>query len=78
MATNFNISSRQGFKSYGLLGAFRGLLMTIPCQSLPDPCLSFTILNSTIQRIVLVRYLQFLSEETLRNSLKATSLSSSV
>ena len=48
LATNFNISSRQGFKFYGLLGAFRGLLMTIPCQSLPDPCLNFTI-NASMQ-----------------------------
>ena len=43
MATNFNVSSRQGFKFYSLSGAIMGLLMTIPCLSLSDPCLSFTI-----------------------------------
>ena len=37
VATNFNVSSWQRFKLYGLSGAFRGLLMTIPCLSLPDP-----------------------------------------
>ena len=36
VATNFNVSSRQGSKFYGLSGAFRGLLMTIPCLSLPE------------------------------------------
>ena len=38
VATNFNVSLRQEFKFKGLSGAFRGLLMTIPCLSLPDPC----------------------------------------
>ena len=42
VATNFNVSSRKGFQFFGLLGATRGLLLTILCRFLPDPCLSFT------------------------------------
>ena len=37
VATNFNVSSRQGSRLLGLSP------FTIPCPSLPDPCLSFTI-----------------------------------
>ena len=38
VATNFSVSSWQGFKA---LRPFA--LRAIPCRSLPDPCLSFTI-----------------------------------
>jgi len=37
VATNYNVSSRQGSRLLGLSP------FTIPCLSLPDPCLSFTI-----------------------------------
>ena len=37
VATKFSVSSRQGFKLEGISP------FTIPCLSLPDPCLSFTI-----------------------------------
>ena len=39
VATNFCVSSRQGFKLWGLPP------FANPCRSLPDPCLSFTIYN---------------------------------
>ena len=39
VATNFSVSSRQGFK---LLGLSPYAILAFPCHSLPDPCLSFT------------------------------------
>ena len=45
VATNFNVSSMQGFKPQGLSP------FTIPCLSLPDPCLSFTI-NKSIDNVL--------------------------
>ena len=39
VATNYSVSSRQGSRLLGLSP------FTIPCLSLPDPCLSFTIYN---------------------------------
>ena len=71
VATNFNVSSRQGFQFYCLLGAFRGLLMTIPCQSLlPDPCLSFT------KRKIFTKYVLFMSIYTSGNNLQLDLLES--
>ena len=57
VATYFNVSSRQGsFKAFCLMGhplpiladpclTLAGPSFANPCRSLPDPCLSFTILN---------------------------------
>ena len=42
VATNYNVSSRQGSRLLGLSPS------TIPCLSLPDPCLSFTINNNML------------------------------
>ena len=39
VATNYSVSSRQGSRLLGLSPS------TIPCLSLPDPCLSFTLHN---------------------------------
>ena len=40
VATNFNVSSRQKFKFYGLSVAFKGLLVA-------NPCLNITKTNRT-------------------------------
>ena len=43
VATNYNVSSRQKFKFYGLSVAFKGLLMANPCLNF---CLRITTFST--------------------------------
>ena len=43
VATNFNVSSRQKFKFYGLSVAFKGLLVANPCLNF---CLRITTFST--------------------------------
>ena len=51
VATNFNVSSRQKFKFYGLSVAFKGLLVANPCLNF---CLSITKTHPSLKGLQLV------------------------